>query len=1029
MSNLTVLELEVDDFCKEREDTTMLKDVGNLTRLENLTLALGRLTGSLPANIGSLASLRHLTIRTPLCAYSRLTGEIPSSFSRLFQTLETLRLECTGLGRAQPPSSTVPNSSPLKLVSFASSRTLQAETYMFYIRQSRALRHIDFSWTGMSLTLFDFNLPNLEYLNLEGSLINWSDFPNNFWNYLPNAQFVSLADTAIQGSIGETIRYAHSLRYLDLSRTLLTGAIPHGIGLCPLEHLILKSTRLSHPLPLELARLNATLQSLKITHLSGEGPLLHNLTAFTRLEEIELSSSGFIGTLPAGLALATNLSTITIDNNALEGPFPDLRGDKRLTIDAHNNRLNGTIPRSLASRVNALDLSHNYFESGDDDRDLFLHNDLLQGLDLSHNHLSSDLPLLSAEYLDLSFNNFSGEVPLSYCNSTSLNLAHNDLSGSLEGLLSPDCSKAKELNINGNNFVKLPDISKLSKLFSLNAANNYFTGGLPLLNESLRLLDASYNHFDGSNMQDFARCVRLGQLESLDLSGNGIVTNEPFWDLIGPKMKYLLLSTNKFVNTDSHQSSSSNFGSLIGLDLSNNNISGTFTSSLFRDLAMLKLSDNQFSGDFDLRSLPSLTHIDISNNNFSFDVTFFKSMPLLMRINARNNLLFGSLELDESLPNLAIADFSGNRLNQAPNLAPIGALFGAASLEMLNISNNPLMPNFSSLHASNTILQKTSTSAPSVYYPLIATCYQLAFLDQTAKSFIFDEGLFSYAQCECNQKYFGKPPHLCLKCPSTDGDCGGPKLDVPSGMFAYLALRDSTDDQQKRSTELTDFISLAWTSMKASLGLERLQPIALEASSQYMSLEMENCRFTSVQLISGISNCNGFRFSANNFTEMPDPKLLDRQCKEGTSGRLCARCKCNPSSTAEDCWYSSNAGCTKCRFVFKPSTSIPLLTALLVILFALCTALMTVAIRSRRTQRITPYASLPLARRIFYRLYKLFSLGNLSILISFVQIFIAITQWDANWKAEILGLLNGDVGGYDPFDPFDSSLQTTNMCY
>lgn len=994
----------------------MLEDVGRLTRLENLTLTLGRLNGSLPENIGSLASLRHLTIRTPDERSNELRGDLPSTFPQLFSTLVTLRLERTLLGRAQPGPFIPGNLALLTHVSFSKSYNLDANIYLNKLLTS-SLKHLDFSWSLMAPSVHAINLWNVEYINLEGSAIKWTNFPDNFWSYIPNAQFVSLAGTDIQGSIGDSVGYAKSLRHLNLSRIALTGNIPPSISHLPLESLVLEKMSLSHPLPPNFGLLNATMRHLAISHLTGEGPLPNNLAAFTRLEVLTLSNGGFTGTIPAEMSQFTNLTYLFIDNNALEGPLPDLHGEKKLQVDAHNNRLNGTIPRSLASRVTSLVLSHNLLASSEDDSTLFASNEGLQLLDLSHNLLSSNLPNLTTVYLDLSFNNFSGEVPASYCMVDIIDLSQNDLSGSLEGLFDPTCSTATEIRISSNNFSTLPDISRLSRLQTLSIANNLFAGTLPLFNDSLLQLDASYNRLNGSNMREFVARVKSGKLRSLDLSGNGIDVGESYISLIGPSMRYLLLGSNRFTNPP--RIAVMEINSLVGLDLSNNNISGTFTVGSFRDLAVLKLADNAFKGDLYIGDMPSLTHVDISNNKFSFDVGRFKALPLLMRVNARNNQLFGSLELGDGLPNLAIADFSGNLLDQVPNLASAGALFAGAAMEILNISNNPLMPNFTGLPIANTLLERTSSSAPSNHFPDTVICYELSFSRQSGNSFIFDEGLFSYAQCDCNQAHFGKPPSLCIKCPSRGvSTCGGTQVNVTLGNYAYLVQHDpltgensplTTDD---RFENLSTLLALTWTSMKASLGIGA--PIA-EISTSYpqnLMMETESCLLTPVQTISNRSNCGGVRITAADLAKNPAPTLLDTQCKGGSAGRLCSRCKCKPSEGGK-CWYKSNAGCTQCRFVFATSTSFPLAVAVVLLLFAVLSTLMAFVIRNRRIQRLSPYENLPLYRRIFYRLLTLVSVGNLSILITFVQILIAITRWDGYWKAELIGILNGDVSGYE----------------
>lgn len=117
---------------------------------------------------------------------------------------------------------------------------------------------------------------------------------------------------------------------------------------------------------------------------------------------------------PDSLSCLAELRVLSLQNNSLTGPIPDLSGLVNLKV---------------------LFLSHNYFSGGVPPSISALHR--LKTVDLSNNMLSGSIPLSlngldRLYYLRLDFNRFNGSVPpLNLSALTVFNVSHNDLAGAI----------------------------------------------------------------------------------------------------------------------------------------------------------------------------------------------------------------------------------------------------------------------------------------------------------------------------------------------------------------------------------------------------------------------------------------------------------------------------------------------------------------------------------------------------------------------------------------------------------------------
>lgn len=206
-----------------------------------------RLTSSIPASLGSIASLTHLYLGS-----NNMFGEVPTSVARL------------------------PN-----------------------------LVHVDLSRNSYRGTVPIFTSPSLEVLNLSHNSFH-GELPIDFGTRLSSASNLRVIDlkyNRIGGTIPSTVgEVSSSLLELDLSSNKLYGGIPDGIGnLEQLEGLFLSNNRLSGPIP---STLSQNMRSLSQVFLQGNelsGPLPPSLSELPSLTNLFIDDNKITGVVPPDL--------------------------------------------------------------------------------------------------------------------------------------------------------------------------------------------------------------------------------------------------------------------------------------------------------------------------------------------------------------------------------------------------------------------------------------------------------------------------------------------------------------------------------------------------------------------------------------------------------------------------------------------------------------------------------------------------------------------------------------------------------
>jgi hypothetical protein len=501
-------------------------------------------------------------------------------------------------------------------------------------------------------------------------------------------------------------------------------------------------------------------------------------------------------------------------------------------------------------------------------------------------------------------------------------------------------------------------------------SNNQLSGTIPFLPSTLKHLDLSLNQLSGplltledldldwlslaGNQLNGSISVTIARRMAslhLDLSHNRLEGPIPGFTAL-PRSSWLDLSFNLL--SDILPLNASIMADYV--DLTSNKLAGMIPYELFPHVTKLKLANNGFGNGITSLQLPKIQELDISYNNFEFDVYNLGHMTELVMLNASCNRLYGQISL-VSLPNLKILDLSHNDLGRVFNLTEIGAAYNQ-SLQYLSIKHNPLLPVFENIPSASRLTRTTER------HPLQnasnVDCFTLAFPYRTLGFFGYDEDLFGWQQCECNVLSFGIPPSLCFPCPA-NGLCAKESLTIPHNQFAYHV-----------DSSLTG----------SPVALEECVPSAEES----------------------ISNCHGMTYKVNSSFDIPKT-----QCKVGSSGRLCARCDCDPSRGL--CWFHRGPSCIQCKKLLSHGESIAIALVVVLIGLVALSGVMFMVLRSKRQAKEKHWADLPILKKLVYRVTYTISVGGVPILVNFVQVLVEVSHWDELAIQAWVRLANGNVEG------------------
>ena len=470
-------------------------------QVRGLSLFTNQLTGTIPSELGNLASLTDLRLYD-----NQLTGTIPPALGGL-ANLRTLYLHQNQL--------TGPI--PLELGNLSNMTDLRMNTNQL---------------TG-PIPLELGNLSNLTTLYLYSNQLSGS-IPPELEN-LTNLTALYLYSNQLSGPIPPELGNLSNLTSLYLSANLLTGAIPPELS--NLSNLVVLSAygnQLTGSIPPELGSLSS-LTSLHLGNNQLTGPIPPELGDLSNLVSFFAYGNQLSGSLPPELGNLTNLTTLYLVSNQLTGPIPPELGNltSLSTMFLSNNQLSGSLPRELGN-LSSLD-------------SLYLHA----------NQLTGPIPpelgdLANLDTLYLYGNQLSGSIPPelgNLSNLTALQLSSNQLTGPIPAELG-NLSSLTSMQLYGNQLTGSipPELGNLANLVTLWVSSNQLTGPIPPELGDLANLTTMYLHSNQLTGTIPAELSNLSNLTTLQLSNNQLSGDIP--DLTALPLTSLVFSGNAFVFAD-----------------------------------------------------------------------------------------------------------------------------------------------------------------------------------------------------------------------------------------------------------------------------------------------------------------------------------------------------------------------------------------------------------------------------------------------------------------------------------------------
>ncbi|KAM4101103.1 hypothetical protein ACB094_05G117800 [Castanea mollissima] len=276
-------------------------------------------------------------------------------------------------------------------------------------------------------------LPYLTYLDLNRNFLS-GNIPHEWAS--TKLEYLSLSVNNLSGPIPSFLGNITTLKYLNIENNLFSGMVPLELGkLVNLENLTLNANNLSGELPVALTKLTK-LKELRISSNNFTGRMPDFFQSWKQLEKLEIQASGFEGPIPSNISILSNLTELRIsDLVGGDSKFPNLGSSTRMSrLMLKSCNISGPIPPSIQNmtQLQTLDLSFNrldgiipYFGGLTKLTYLCLTSNLLTGsvpdwitsrdskyqIDLSYNNLSEGSARACTDNINF-FKSFSGRDKL-----------------------------------------------------------------------------------------------------------------------------------------------------------------------------------------------------------------------------------------------------------------------------------------------------------------------------------------------------------------------------------------------------------------------------------------------------------------------------------------------------------------------------------------------------------------------------------------------------------------------------------------
>jgi Leucine-rich repeat (LRR) protein len=375
---------------------------------------------------------------------------------------------------------------------------------------------------------------------------------------------------------------------------------------------------------------NGHVISLALPGNNLTGTLPEVLGGLSQLEQLNLSSNLITGSIPVGLSNLKSLKILNLQGNKFGGVIPaGLSNITTLTrLYLSDNLFSGTIPVQLNqfANINILDLSGNGFDA--------LATPFTYNLDRVYLNIRGQ-SIQRDEYLAYSLNSVALTLPFI----NAYDEVARDYNGKYLFALQANGSTVAEATSDGKTLI-FPDVNIMSIPEGAQ---------ITVLQRSGAARDAIIK-FNGINNNSTTPVIQTEYLALVKLyqQAGGAQWKEP-WDV----------STNN-IHQVKWKGIIANEGHIVGIDLSDNNLTGVIPVELAQlpELRSLILKQNKLSGEIPsvLAGLSKLTNIDLSENELTGLNTAFPS-AVNLKID-RQNITMNTLALTVN------SDFFDNSINR-----------------------------------------------------------------------------------------------------------------------------------------------------------------------------------------------------------------------------------------------------------------------------------------------------------------------------------------------------------------------------
>ncbi|CAI9776127.1 unnamed protein product [Fraxinus pennsylvanica] len=281
-----------------------------------------------------------------------------------------------------------------------------------------------------------------------------------YLNESTNLGAFSASNASITGVIPDIFDSFPNLQNLRLSYNNLTGSLPGSLGNSEIQNLWLNNQKqgLSGRINVLSSMTQASQVWLHANAFSGPIPDLSNCT---NLFDLQLRDNQFTGMVPPSLMSLPKLVNVSLQNNKLQGPYPQFSSTVRVTIGSTNSFCKDT-PGPCDPQVTALLDVAGGFGYPMSLADSWEGNDACNGW----RFITCDSQGKNVTTVNMGKQGFSGTISPTFVNLTSLRsliLNDNNLTGSIPSAL-----------------------TTLPQLQNLDLSNNNLSGPIPLFPASVK---------------------------------------------------------------------------------------------------------------------------------------------------------------------------------------------------------------------------------------------------------------------------------------------------------------------------------------------------------------------------------------------------------------------------------------------------------------------------------------------------------------------------------------------------------------